>query len=364
MIMKKIALFVIAFAAVINTIFAQENSNLNKIALNVYVQESEIIPYDLKNIAEVKLKSLVSANGLGAFENSNPRFFLSANLIQLSKEQLSEMNLTYYNFDLSLYVVDAFDKKIFNSFTINLKGVGSNEKNAYVDAIKKIDVNSPTAIKFIDDSKNKILEYYLAYCNIIQNKALSLAGQSNYDEAIFMLTSIPDLNNDCSKSVSANILKIYKQKINAECNTKLSAAKSALSIGDYGQAADLLAPIVSEMSCYSEAQKLFKEIIENRSALALRNARNAWLNRDVDSSSKYLSEVYYNSKSATGAEALVTEIKKWVKDKENKEWQLQLKNIDSEVAAKQASIQAAKDVALAYAKGLNRTIIYNTRGLW
>jgi hypothetical protein len=142
--------------------------------------------------------------------------------------------------------------------------VGTNENKAYIDAIKNLSVNSPKLKEFVDKGKQKIIEYYAAQCDNIIAKAKSLSGQKGYEEAIYLLTSIPEAVPLCYEKALAETQIIYQKYIDHLCNVNLAHAKNAWaaeqnSFGAYN-AGEYLNYIYPDAKCYGEAQKLHQEI--------------------------------------------------------------------------------------------------------
>jgi hypothetical protein len=265
--MKKVVIFATIVAMMMGgaALQAQTKNDPSAIVLTVIIPEDiDGFPDVAKNVLSNKITQVATANGVSAFEGFG-RFFITAipsimtrDIVPGPPQQIAQ------NMDVTFYIADYFDQKIFASTSISCKGVGTNENKAYIDAIKNVNVNSPKLKEFVQLGKQKIIDYYIAQCDNIINKAKSLAGQKSYEEAIYLLTSIPEAVPDCYNKSLAETQIIYQQYIDHLCNVNLAHAKSAWaaeqnSTGAY-KAGEYLNYIYPDAKCYGEAQKLHQEI--------------------------------------------------------------------------------------------------------
>ena len=130
--MKKIiiALFIITNFVSTN---AQEVINLDdfgRIALNSYVSDQVKIPAEAKVQLETKLKQIATNYGMGE-TTVNPRFIITATISITTKDIIAgPPQLIAQNMDITLFVGDAIENKVFANAIITTKGVGTNENKA------------------------------------------------------------------------------------------------------------------------------------------------------------------------------------------------------------------------------------------
>lgn len=147
------------------------------IVLSVLLDDTEEIPHDGARYLANKLAQTITANGVGAFEGFS-RFFVTARLGMATKDivpgpptQIAE------TMEITLYIADYFDQKIFATTTINAKGVGTNDAKAFINAVKNLNPRSEPVAAFVKKGKDKIIAYYRAQCDNIIKQAQSLATQ-------------------------------------------------------------------------------------------------------------------------------------------------------------------------------------------
>lgn len=133
-------------------------------------------------------------------------------------------------------------------------------------------------------------------------------------------------NSDITKA-SAALAKINSgskcnadaEKLAAEfCTLYLSEAKGAWANSDIEKASAYLGKINSGSKCNADAEKLTEEFC----TVYLGKARGAWAEKNIESTSSYLMNVRSGTKCYTEALAIGEEVKKWVKEKDGREWDL------------------------------------------
>ena len=262
--MKKFNI-VLILVFVLSICFAQAQTTTGKmsdkgrLALAVWVPDQiENMPAIAKKNLENKLMQIVTANGMGG-DAMNSRFIITANVIVTTKDITpTAPPMQAYTLDVTLYIGDGFEGKSFSSYTTTCKGVGENETKAYNAALKNVKTSDPNYQSFIEKGKTKIIEYYNAQCDIIIKEAKTLAGQNKFDEAIWKLTSVPDVCTECWNKCMAVIPEIFQKKIDFECKTKLTEANNLWNAGQSWDAAQsagaILATIDPKASCFNEVK--------------------------------------------------------------------------------------------------------------
>ena len=148
---------------------AQESStsagSLGRITITPYIPEQvEGLPQGASNMLSNKLNQIVSASGISG-SGYNSRFIITPNIDVATKDLLATAPpMTALTLNVNLYIGDGFDGKKYSSYTVSVKGVGTNETKAYMDAIKNIKPNDAGLQSFVASGKTKIIDYYNARC--------------------------------------------------------------------------------------------------------------------------------------------------------------------------------------------------------
>ncbi len=264
--MKKIYL-ILCFGINLLNSNAQEAPKIDdfgRIALNPYVSEQAKLPAEAKAQLEVKLKQIASNYGM-AGSVANPRFIITANISVTTKDIIpGPPQQIAQNIDITLFIGDAIENKIFSNIVISSNGVGTNENKAFIDAVKQINTKNKKLETFLEDAKTKIESYYNTQCDFINQKALSLKQQENFDEAIYILAQIPEVCKECYFKALSEMAFIYDLKINNEANYYLKNANSfwAANPNEQGaqEAINYIMKINPKAKCNSEASNLLNTI--------------------------------------------------------------------------------------------------------
>ncbi|MEG1498219.1 MAG: hypothetical protein RRX93_01325 [Bacteroidales bacterium] len=248
----------------------EENQNVPNglgkgIVLTVMIPEQQDpFPQGANAYLSNKLVQAAVKNGIAAGPDFG-RFFITAQFAMLSKDIIAgPPQQIALNMEVTFYIADYFDQKIYSSVTMNVKGVGTNETKCFINALKSINANSPILAKFMDEGKTKIIDYYKFQCANIIKRANSLASQKQYEEAIYLLTSVPDACGECYDLALANTATIYQQYVDRLCDINFAKAKSAWAAEQNStgaaSAGSYLSQIYPDAKCYAEAQGLYMEI--------------------------------------------------------------------------------------------------------
>lgn len=258
----------ILIAAVIFCSFAfgqNKLTDVNRIVLNTYVPEqAEALPSQAKGLLETKLSQIATNYGMGG-SAINPRFVLMANTAVIIKDIIpGPPQLLSYNIEVTLYIADAMELKKFANKTIEVKGVGTNENKAYIDAIKNINVKNKEIAGFIEEGKSKIIDLYNTQCDFIIRDALSLSKKGEYDAAMLKLAVVPDVCEQCYVKCMDTMQYIFQQKIDKECLLIMRDAKTTWAAQQNAEGAEKVASIINSISpfstCEPDAGNLMKEV--------------------------------------------------------------------------------------------------------
>jgi hypothetical protein len=297
-----------------------KSDDVARITLASFVpQQIDKMPEAARSMLANKLSQIVTQVGMSGSAN-NQRFILTANITVLSKDITpTAPPMQAFTLDISLYIGDGIEGTKFASFSTTVKGVGENETKAYISALKTLKTNDPRYQAFIESGKSKIVEYYNSKCDLIIKDAQTLGSQSQYDEAIYKLSSVPEVCKGCYDKCMDAVVPIYKSQIDKACKVSLAEATNSWNTNQDAsgalEASEFLAQIDPNASCFKEAQafsnKIAKRIFEN----------------------------------------------------EKKEWSFKMKEYQDDLDVRKQTINAARDIGVAYGKGQPKTV-YRVYGWW
>ena len=290
----------------------------SRIVLTPIVTSNANFPSYAANAVKNKLLQLVTSYGAGG-STYDPRFVITANFVELFREATpTAPPMIAIQLSPTLYIGDAATGTMYASCALPpVKGVGNNETKAYMAAVKALKVKDASVAAFIEEGKVKIIEYYNSQIDFIIANADALVGKEDYDGAIAMLMTVPDVCKEAYEKAMAKVEEVYLKKIDIESARLLNSAKQAWS-------ADM-----------SEA--------------------------GAQAASEYLSQIHPNSSSYAEAEKLAGAIGKRIKELDQREWDFKMKKHDDNVKLQSQTIEAARQIGVAEAK---RPITYTTNILW
>lgn len=299
-----------------------KTDDFGRIAIIPYVVDQvENIPSSAVNNLQSKMAQILTKNGIAGSTNFPGQFIMVPNVSVLSKDVLaSAPPKVVLTMEVAFYIGDGINGVKYGNAVVSLKGVGSNENKAYISAFKNIRSDQPELVALIEKSKNRILEYYNSGCDFIIKEAQNLAEQNEYEQAIVKLSAVPVVSKDCFNKSQDMIAKIYDKKINRDCEILLNKATNSWNAGqDYDSAlvaAGYLNQIEPESKCFKQAKNLAKSI------------------------------------------------QKGIQRTNDKNWELLDKQLESITEIEKSRNETAKEIALAYANNLPKTVVYNVKGWW
>lgn len=340
--MKKIVLL-ISLIGVHFLGFSQDIlDDANRIILNIHIPEIEGLSSSSERVLANKLRQICTKNGL-AGESYTPRFVIAPDIVVLSKDITpTAPPMIAYTLEVTLYVGDAVDGTIFSSYTKELKGVGKNETKAFLAALKRINTSSPDIKAFLEEGKKGIIDYYNTQCESILSEVNAMSQKKEFDEALDLLLTIPNVCDDCYKKSQSASVEVYKAKMNEECVEFMLAAREAKMNSDWDLASQYLYLILPDTKCYDEAQQLINELEENICIVAVNKAKAAWAVNDLDGTSYWLSKVSPDSKCQKEANLLLNDIKA----QKGKEWDLVVQQQKDNTDLNKQTIKSLKEIEL------------------
>ncbi|MBR5168842.1 MAG: hypothetical protein IKW86_12355 [Salinivirgaceae bacterium] len=218
-------LLLMGFAALLTSAaFAQNNNgkadDMERIAITPVV-DAQDAPMASKDMLASKMRQICTLNGL-AGEGSNPLFSMKATIDVLSKELTATAPPMHaLTMSVNLFIVDNETGNVYSQTSVEVKGVGQNETKAYIAAMRNIDPKRGQFKAFVDQGKNKIIEFYNSQCDFVISKANALKAQGRTQEASQVLYSVPKVCKDC-----------YDQCMQMAGNMPVSSSDSGVSQAD------------------------------------------------------------------------------------------------------------------------------------
>ena len=210
------------------------------IAVTPLLPEQVDIPEGIRPMLGQKLLQIVTTNGYGS-ESDN--FILTANVMVLEKDAVPtvppQVNLTL---DISLFVVNRLEKIIVAEKSVLVSGIDKSENRAYTQALKQLNPRKPEIRSFMMGVREKIVEYYAERTPALIAKAQSLADRGNTDEAIAVLSVIPETVAEYPL-VAELMSDLCLKSLDVQCMRTIREAQGKLAMKDYEAALDMLVTV-------------------------------------------------------------------------------------------------------------------------
>ena len=273
---------------------------------------------------ENRLETLAAKDGNADYIFCD-RFILTAKIDVLSKDIITgPPQKVSQTLSVTLQIGDVKEHKLYVSTMLTITGIGANLTKSYMDAFKALSKSDKQILDFLENGKSKVLTYYQQHCEAICRTASSLAQNFQYDEALYNLAALPELDNDCAEKVQILMAEIMGRKINIDGQNFLNQAKLA----------------------WTAAQN------DNGAAEAV----------------AYLRQIHPTADCQPEVEKLTREMTAKLKADDQREWELQLKQYNDRVQTERQQMQneqelsklriaAARDAVVAFAENLPQQII-------
>lgn len=266
--MKRITLFVIS-------IVLASVCHAQAISIKAQVVD-ERIPGEAARQLETKLQSALIVNGY-ADNGYTERFVLTAKVDITQKDIIPTAPVRVSEkMEITLMVGDVVENKLYASVTMQAAAIGTDENKAFINAFRNIKGDDPSIQQMLKEAKEKILEYYTSKCPSIIQRAHELVARQAYNEAIFLLTSVPDICKDCFTQCQQQAGTIYQQKIDSEATVLLEKANMVWTTRQNAQGASEVADIICQINPQS---RNYSKVLALRSAVEKKlqaNAKREW----------------------------------------------------------------------------------------
>ena len=221
-------------AIVLCSISSAAQTPESRIALTPYVEFSrERIPEVALRSLERKLASMATANG---FASVSGEFIITAMTDVLNTSVTATAPPKFVSeVEVAVYVLNNPEQLIVDQKVYSLKGLGTSEQSAVMNAINQLNVRSTDTKRFMENVRTRMLDYYAARLPAIIAKAQSLAAMSRYEEALAALAAVPESLAEYPQ-VADLMVDIYTGYIDREAKAIIADAKTKIAQHDYAAA--------------------------------------------------------------------------------------------------------------------------------
>ncbi len=253
-------LMIIVFLA-INYGITHAQCNIHLMAIPS--EQGENIPDDINDMLMTRLTSAITATGVTASPDLD-RFFVTGKISHLYKDVVPGPPISnIMHSTLTLYIGDVISKKVYATTSFELRGVGTSESRAFINAMRLLNAKNSQFNTFVENGTKKILDYYNKEYPLLIKQAKQAESMRQYEKALSFIATIPECCKGYDQAYNA-LLSIYNNYINYDGEMLLNQAKAAWSASpdeDGAQKAYMyLTQIDPDSKCYDQAQALHNEI--------------------------------------------------------------------------------------------------------
>lgn len=265
--MKKIiSLFTAVFFGVLS--YAQENAGT--LSVTAIQLEDPAFPEEARQNLETKMQKLIQNGGFLSGEGSR---FVMTSRIDVTEKDITSQGMFLEKADVTFYILDVVEDKVFGMADIPAVGVGETETKALIKAFQNIKPTNTSLVRFLSKTKEDIQTFFKTETSRIIADAQFKALQGDFDGAYTMLLTVPSLCPEEYELCRAKAVDVYelqkqqqKEAINKDGKVLIQKANSIWAgKQDYqtaSRALDLLAQVDPDAECRPEADALVNTISE------------------------------------------------------------------------------------------------------
>ncbi len=229
----------------------------NDVFISVAMPSNSVLDNSTKTLLKNKLLAICTTNSVAATECGAIAMIPEVSILDEQLVETGMRNLYTTEVNVSVSVINIITNTIFNTLNLTSKGDGYSKTEALRSAIKKI--NEQKYGEFARVTKKKVADYYSSNSANLINKANTLCAQQLYDEAIALLATYPESLPNYPQ-ISIAIQKIYQQYLTQNCEEIMMMAHAEYAKRNFEKAADLAASVDPSCSCFNSAKTLLSSI--------------------------------------------------------------------------------------------------------
>lgn len=240
--------------------FAQADCDMQ---IQVVSPDQEDIPASTANMITNRLIRALTRDGVTADENYG-QLYLSAKFAHVYTDDVpGPPAQKVVHTEMTLFVADIFGNKIFDSETFDLRGVGTSEQRAFINALTPLNARNKALESFVKRAKRKTITYFDNNYQQLLAQANRAASMRDYEQALYYATLIPACSQGYAAAEAATT-RIYQQYIDHQGTLLLNQAEAEFAAMPNGEGARrayaYLAMIDPQSSAYPASRTLAAEI--------------------------------------------------------------------------------------------------------
>lgn len=285
--MKRLITICFAIAALLFTVSptaaqskapSLDDSTTQQFSITPYVPESVSgLSANNRNLLTSRLNAMLSRMGVLS-QIGESRFILTATLATIDKEVTATAPAQVVcKYEVTMSIGDGMDGTLYASAILKVKGVGQSEDRAVATALKQLSPDNDAVKQMVRKACDRIIEYYNRVGESLMARADALCVDGNYDEAIYLISTIPMGCNHYEKAMQ-KLASIYQKYADFNCTLLLTDAKAAWAANptteNAAEVVKKLSGISPNASNYKQVSAFIKEV-ESATKAEIKEEREA-----------------------------------------------------------------------------------------
>lgn len=238
-----------------------ENCEVHLMAIPV--EQGEDVPSGINDNLITRLTNAITASGVSA-DTRYDNFFVTGKFNHITQDVVpGPPSQVALHTQFTVYIGDLDSEKVFASRSFDLRGVGTSEQRAFINALRSINGSNRELVKFVEEGKKKIINYFDNNYKQLLTKARTVASQRKYEEALSIATSIPECCKGYSES-SKVVLQLFQEYVDFDGTKEYDRAKAIWASNPTADGAEQaflhLNRIDPDSKCYPKAVALAETI--------------------------------------------------------------------------------------------------------
>jgi len=338
--LRRTLLVTLAFPALIRGQETVTTIEIDRIQLGVYLspETDKMMGTESRTLIR-SVETALSARGMGAAVRGLPgRFVAYIDVVPLEERMVPGGGEVVVKEQLSITFGDEAGGRSMGAYVTERTAAGRTKavalRNFATSLNLRIDDEWNEAL---DEANAAIIAYFEQDCPAILREADAKAQQKRFDEAIYLVTSVPRQAKGCHEQATAKVRNIYVASLQAQCVGSFAQGKASWAANksrdNATKVAEIIGSIPADSPCFSEASTLMEGVA------------GVIAKYDEADAKERLEEIAFERKKYEDEMSLV-------RQQMANELQLEQGRIDRDIIVGKANAKAAKAMGVAYAMAL------------
>lgn len=250
-----------------STLLAAQELKLDRVQLSVILSPStfEAMGEEARALSRT-VESALAARGMGtALPGLQSRFVAYVEVVPLQEEMVPGGGMVAVKEQVSITFGDSEGGRTFGSFVVDARGVGRSKETALRNLATNLNLRSREDFQTaLDHANHAIVTLFERQCTQLLAEADAKMKQKEFDEAMYLTTTVPREAADCHGRAMAFAGEVYVARMRAQCVGPFAAGRArwaALKTRESAVAvANIIGEIPADSPCFADASTLLESV--------------------------------------------------------------------------------------------------------